>query len=220
VINVAKLVKMRSDESLRSAVLSTDLVLADGMGIVWASRIVGDSLPERVAGIDLFQDLLSLADTHRLTVYFLGAQEDVLADMMRHVRDCYPNVTICGSRDGYFSEEEAEGAARDVARSRPDILFIGISSPKKELFLARWGDTLGALVSHGVGGSFDVLAGRVGRAPMFLQRIGLEWLYRLLQEPRRLLRRYLVTNSVFCALVLRELFTRRRRDRRSLGSFS
>ena len=117
---------------------------------------------------------------------------------------------MVGRHHGYFTSQEEPGLVAAIADAKPDILLVGMSSPKKERFLARWGDQLGVPVCHGVGGSFDVLAGKVRRAPLAWQRLGLEWLYRVKQEPRRLWRRYLVTNTLFCAIVLSELIHRRR----------
>jgi N-acetylglucosaminyldiphosphoundecaprenol N-acetyl-beta-D-mannosaminyltransferase len=116
---------------------------------------------------------------------------------------------LVGHHHGYFTPQEEPALVAAIAGAQPDILLVGISSPKKERFLARWGDQLGVPVCHGVGGSFDVLAGKVRRAPLAWQRLGLEWLYRVKQEPRRLWRRYLVTNALFCAMVL-FAFVRRR----------
>jgi N-acetylglucosaminyldiphosphoundecaprenol N-acetyl-beta-D-mannosaminyltransferase len=208
VVNAAKLVNMQRETALREAVESSDLILADGMSVVWASRVLGRPLPERVAGIDLFERLIDLAEREGLSVYFLGAEADVLDRAIRVVRERHPRLRIAGSHHGYFGAGEEEQLAGEIGASSPDFLFIGMTSPKKEIFLARWGDQIGAAVCHGVGGSFDVIAGKVRRAPVVWQRLGLEWLYRLLQEPRRLWRRYLVTNTVFAWLVVRELFGR------------
>jgi N-acetylglucosaminyldiphosphoundecaprenol N-acetyl-beta-D-mannosaminyltransferase len=205
-VNAAKLVAMKREPELREAVLSSDLVVADGMSVVWASRLLGNALPERVAGIDLFGRLLELAQEHRLSVYFLGAEPAILEDLLEVVRSRFPQARIAGAHHGYFSDEEEPALAARIADARPDLLFIGITSPKKEIFLSRWGAQIAAPVCHGVGGSFDVLAGKVRRAPTLWQRTGLEWLYRLLQEPRRLWRRYLVTNSLFLWMVVQDLF--------------
>lgn len=205
VINAAKVVKMRRDPALHDAVSGCDLVVADGQSVVWASRLLRARLPERVAGIDLFQRLLVEAEVRGLTVYFLGARPEVLAEMIRRIRHWYPKLRIAGSRDGYFADDQATGVADAIAASGTDLLFLGMTSPKKERFVADHGRRTGARVVHGVGGSFDVLAGVVRRAPLRWQRSGLEWLYRALQEPRRLGRRYLTTNAAFAALVVREL---------------
>jgi N-acetylglucosaminyldiphosphoundecaprenol N-acetyl-beta-D-mannosaminyltransferase len=206
VVNGAKVVKMRHDPFLREAVLNSDLVVADGQSVVWASRLLGQPVPERVTGIDLFEGLLELAHQHELSVYFLGATQEILDEVVRRTKVRYPRLRLVGSRNGYFKDDEAEQVANEIRLTRPQMIFIGITSPKKEIFLGEYGDRLGANVCHGVGGSFDVTAGKAKRAPPSWQRCGLEWLYRTLQEPRRLWKRYLVTNTIFVAMVLRELF--------------
>ena len=208
VVNAAKIVKMRSDALLRDSLLTCDLILADGQAVVWASRLLGSPVPERVAGIDLFEQLLRNANAKRRSVYLLGARPDVLDALQARIRTRFPGVRIAGAHDGYFGEEAAEQIAADIRRAEPDMLFLGMSSPKKETFLARYGATLGVPLMHGVGGSFDVLAGITKRAPVRWQRLGLEWLYRLLQEPRRMWRRYLVTNTAFVCLIVRERIRR------------
>lgn len=203
VVNVAKLVHLQGDPALRSALSICDLVIADGLPVVWAGTLLGQPLPERVAGIDLFVELLREADRNGDSVYLLGATEEVLTCAVEVVRDRFPRAKIVGSRNGYFSAEEEPAVAEAIRRAQPDLLFIGISTPKKEIFLSRWGRELGVPVCHGVGGSFDVLAGKVKRAPVLWQRLGLEWFYRLLQEPRRMWRRYLTTNTAFLYLLVR-----------------
>jgi N-acetylglucosaminyldiphosphoundecaprenol N-acetyl-beta-D-mannosaminyltransferase len=204
VVNAAKIVNMHQDEALRDSVQNADLVLADGMAVVWASRILREPLPERVPGIDLFEDLLALADRREFSVFFLGATEEVLSDMIQIVKRRFPRLRIAGWRNGYFSDDEAEAVAREIDAARPQFLFVGMGTPKKEIFLARWGPRMDVCVCHGVGGAFDVLGGKVERAPQVMQRIGLEWLYRVLQEPRRMWRRYLVTNTYFILMLFRE----------------
>lgn len=204
VVNAAKIVNMQADDMLRDSVLECDVVLADGQSVVWASRLLRRPLPERVAGIDLFSRLLVLANEERCSVYLLGAKPDVLTALCRRIRRDYPHVIIAGSHHGYFGNADQAAIAAQIQNSRADMLFIGMTSPKKEIFLGSYGARLGVPILHGVGGSFDVLAGITRRAPVFWQRAGLEWAYRLLQEPRRLWRRYLKTNSRFIWLTLLE----------------
>ncbi len=206
VVNAAKIVNMQRDPLLREDVVSSDIILADGMAVVWAARVLGYLLPERVAGIDLMLGMLARANQHRYRIYCLGASQDVLGKVTARITKEYPQVEIVGSRNGYFAQDEEESVAADIAARRPHILFVAITSPKKEQFMARWSDRLRVPVCHGVGGSFDVLAGKVDRAPVMWQQFGMEWLYRVKQEPGRLWKRYLVTNTLFCSLVLRELF--------------
>lgn len=208
VVNAAKIVHLRSDPVLRDSLLACDLLLADGQSVVWASRLLGQPLPGRVAGIDLFEQLLGLADRQGLSVYLLGARPSVLVSVERAIAARWPGVQIAGTRDGYFHDAGSAQIAADIVAAHADLLFIAMPSPKKEIFLATHGATLGVPVQHGVGGSFDVLGGVTRRAPQRWQRWGLEWLYRVLQEPGRLWRRYLTTNTVFVLLLLRERFRR------------
>ena len=205
VINAAKVVSSRRDPGLLASLLDCDLLLADGQSVVWASRLLRDPLPERVAGIDIFERLLKMASERNASIYLLGARPDVVRRLERRIVDDYPGLTVAGARDGYFSENEAESVAAEIRGSGADMLFLGMVSPKKENFLRDWGSSLGVPVQHGVGGSFDVLAGVTQRAPEAWQRYGMEWAYRLRQEPRRLWKRYLTTNSAFIALTFKEM---------------
>lgn len=207
VINAAKVVNMGTDPQLRDSVLASDLILADGMSVVWASRLLRRSLPERVAGIDLMHGMLQLAHERGYRVFCLGATDDVLQKTVAEMRRLYPNAQIVGSINGYFKELDEASVAGQIAAARADMLFVAMTSPKKENFLARWNTVMNVPVCHGVGGSFDVMAGKVQRAPELWQRLGLEWLYRVKQEPGRLWRRYLVTNLAFMMLVAREAFS-------------
>jgi N-acetylglucosaminyldiphosphoundecaprenol N-acetyl-beta-D-mannosaminyltransferase len=205
VVNVAKVVNMRKDERLRQSIEQADLVLADGAPLVWLSRILGKSLPCRVAGIDIMVELLKVADKKHWRVYFLGARPEVLSKLIEVIKRDFPGVFIAGYRDGYFTEAQEEVVAKGIKDSNADILFVGISPPKKEIFLSKWHQYLNVRVCHGVGGSFDVLAGVTKRAPLWMQKAGLEWFYRVLQEPRRMWKRYFVTNSIFFFLSIKEI---------------
>ena len=209
VVNAAKIVAMQASAGLRSAVLAADLVIPDGMAVVWASRALGEALPERVTGIDLFENLLEVAARRGLSVYFLGATDAVLDDLIAEVGRRHPGLRVAGRRNGYFGDAEAAAVAREISAARPAFLVVGISTPQKETFLAEWAPRMDVGVCHGVGGAFDVLAGKVSRAPAWMQRIGLEWLYRVIQEPRRMWKRYLVTNTRFASMLMREWLRRR-----------
>ncbi|HYI38576.1 MAG TPA: WecB/TagA/CpsF family glycosyltransferase [Thermoleophilaceae bacterium] len=208
-INAAKVVAMQDDPELRDIVGACELVSADGQSIVWASRLLGDPLPTRVAGIDLMDELLALAAARGYGVYVLGARDDVLQTALARIRERHPGLRIAGARDGYFSDEEGEAVADAIRAAAPDILFVAMSSPRKEYWLSRYGRRIDVPFVMGVGGSVDVIAGVTRRAPVVLQRLGLEWAYRLAQEPRRLFRRYLVTNARFAVLVVRHGIRRR-----------
>lgn len=212
VVNVAKIVNMQKDQELCRSIEEADLVLADGAPVIWLSRMLGKPLPERVAGIDIMFKLLKEANDKHYSVYFLGAKPEVLQKVIRTIRIDYPTIHIAGFRDGYFDTDEDQSVAQDIKNSQADILFVAISPPKKEIFLRNWRDFMNVPVCHGVGGSFDVLAGVTKRAPRWMWKCGLEWLYRLIQEPRRMWKRYLVTNSIFiklsCEAILRDRFGR------------
>lgn len=204
-INAAKLVSLQSDSELRDVVRACELVTADGQAVVWASRLLGDVLPCRVAGIDLMQRLFDSAERKGHSIYILGAKDEVLEEAVRRISASHPRLAIAGYRNGYFDASEEQSVAEEIAGLAPDMLFVAISSPRKEQFLGRNRNTLNTPFVMGVGGAIDVIAGRTRRAPAPMQRAGLEWLYRLGQEPRRLLRRYFHTNLVFIGVLLRAL---------------
>ena len=204
VVNAAKVVNMRRDEALQQDVLQSDLILADGASVVWASRLLRRPLPQRVAGIDLMLAILERGPRRGYRIFCLGATPEVLAGATARMTADFPGLEMAGCHHGYFTPEEEPVVAAEIAASAADILFVAMTSPRKEQFLARWSPRLGIPVCHGVGGSFDVLAGKVRRAPPAWQRLGLEWLYRVKQEPRRLWRRYLVTNTLFAGMLATE----------------
>ena len=197
VLNAAKVVQMRDDPKLREIIAGCDMVNADGSSIVWASRLLGRPLPERVTGIDLFLRIVERAATTGHRLYFLGATDEVLERMLAGFRSRYPDLVIAGHRNGYWSDDELGQVIADVKSSEADFLFLAIPSPNKEYWLAEHLHELGVPFVMGVGGSFDVTAGLVQRAPTWVQHLGLEWLYRLSQEPKRMWRRYLVGNTRF-----------------------
>jgi N-acetylglucosaminyldiphosphoundecaprenol N-acetyl-beta-D-mannosaminyltransferase len=203
VLNAAKVVSAQSSEPLAESVRNADIVNADGQSVVWASRLLRDPLPERVAGIDFMEQLIQAAIPSGLRVGLLGATQEVV-DRVAEMLSAR-GVSLSYKRHGYWTEENEETLVRDIAATGTHILFLGIPSPKKELFVARWLSSLDVNLVVGVGGSFDVIAGKTSRAPLVLQRMGIEWLWRLMQEPRRMFKRYLVGNSQFTALVFREL---------------
>ncbi len=202
-LNAAKVINMGRNRQLNEAVLSSDLILADGSAIVMASKLLKKPLPERVAGIDLMHGIFERGSQHGYRVYCLGATEEVSQKVADKLKQDYPGVILAGRRNGYFSDAEEEAVAQDIANAKPDVLLVAITSPKKEQFMSRWSKLVQVPVVHGVGGSFDVMAGKVKRAPESWQKYGLEWLYRVKQEPGRMWKRYLITNSLFCWLLLK-----------------
>lgn len=208
VVNVDKLVKAREDPVLRRIINECALINADGMPVVWASRLLGKPLKERVAGIDLFESLMKRAAEKGWRVFLLGAREEIVRAVKNLYELKYPGLTVSGHRNGYWAEHEEAGVAEEVRLAKADILFVAISSPKKEQFLGRYQEQMKVPFAMGVGGTFDVAAGKVRRAPVWMQRSGLEWFYRFIQEPRRMFRRYFIDDLAFGGMLLREMWKR------------
>lgn len=204
VINAAKVVNAQKDEALRESIVSCDIINADGQAIVWASRLLNRPLPERVAGIDLMSNLVKLAHEKNYRIFFLGAKENVVKDVVDFYTKTYSADIIAGYRNGYFKKEEEGDVAKQIADSNAKILFVAMSSPKKEIFLNTYKHIIQTPFIMGVGGSFDVVSGLVKRAPVWMQKWGLEWFYRVMQEPKRMWKRYLFGNSEFIWLVAKE----------------
>lgn len=204
VVNVDKLVKASREPELRRIINDCALVNADGMPVVWAARLLGRPLKERVAGIDLFEALMARAAARGWRVFLLGAREDVVTRVRAIYEQKYRGLAIAGHRNGYWHSVDDAAVAGQVAASGADVLFVAISSPKKEQFLGQYQARMGVSFAMGVGGSFDIAAGRVKRAPSWMQHCGLEWFYRFLQEPRRMFRRYFIDDLAFFWLLLKE----------------
>jgi len=205
VVNVDKVVKASKDPELRRILNACALVSVDGMPVVWASRLLGRSLKERVAGVDLFEALVKRSAVRGWRVFFLGGREEVVRAVKEHYGRELPRLQVAGYRNGYWKPEEEAGVAKLIADSQPDLLFVAISSPQKERFLGRYQAEMKVPFAMGVGGTFDVVAGKVKRAPMWMQKAGLEWFYRFLQEPRRMFKRYFIDDAYFFWLLLKEL---------------
>jgi len=207
VVNAGKIVLMQEDKELEKSVNEADLINADGQAVVWASKMLGSPLPERVSGIDLMEKLVKRSFEKGYRCYFLGAEEDVVSNLITLYKKKYSNNVIAGYRNGYFKKSDEKRIAKDISQSNANILFVAITSPKKEIFLNTYKKELKNInFIMGVGGSFDVIAGKVNRAPKWMQDFGFEWLYRVIQEPRRMFMRYLVGNTKFIYLVLKECF--------------
>jgi len=216
-LNGNKVAQAHDDPEMREILWRGDFVLADGQPLLPMARLLHMRVPERIDGIGLMGQLLQLANERRYRVFLLGAKEDVLARCVETIRARHPDLVVAGARNGYFQEAELPEIVAQINAAKPDILLIGIGSPMKERLADRWGSRIEAPVIQGVGGSFDVMAGLVKRAPVWVQRAGLEWFYRVLQEPRRMFWRYVRTNvqclSLFAkALLARSLGTRTRRS--------
>lgn len=186
-VNADKINQCHSDDEIKRIVNESEVINADGTSVVIAARYLGYSVPERVAGIDLMQELLVLANKNGYSVYFFGAKK-VLTDMLAIFKS-YPNLQVVGHRNGYFSAERGRNYSKKIFSKNPDFVFVGITSPKKYL-IKKFMDNGVNSVFMGVGGSFDVLSGHIKRAPMWMQKANLEWLFRVANEPKRLFKRY------------------------------
>jgi N-acetylglucosaminyldiphosphoundecaprenol N-acetyl-beta-D-mannosaminyltransferase len=208
-VNVSILMMMRSDQRLQSFVDRAALVVADGQPIVWCAPWFGLSLPERVTGVDLVDAICERAARTGKRIYLLGATTEIVTKLAQRLRERHPTLSV-DFADGYFTKDEATERADRIRAAAADILFVGMGVPRQEIFIEEQWDRLGVGMAIGVGGSFDVLAGLRARAPEWVQKLGMEWFYRLVQEPRRLFVRYLVTNSQFVWLVFSNLFKNRK----------
>jgi N-acetylglucosaminyldiphosphoundecaprenol N-acetyl-beta-D-mannosaminyltransferase len=206
-LNAANLVAAHDDPAYRADLVAADLCSADGQSVVWGARQFGIPVPERVTGIDLMERLLDAARDHGWGVYLLGAKSETVVRLAVSLRDA--GVRVDGYRDGYFDPEESRAVAGEVRRSGAALLFVALPSPEKERFMIGFARPAGVPFSIGVGGAFDVLAGDLHRAPRIMQRTGMEWLYRLVQEPKRLFGRYASTNTRYL-LLLAQAASRRR----------
>lgn len=213
-VNASKLVAAAEQPQFREVLRKADIVNADGMSVVWASRLLGTRLPERVTGIDTLPHLLDRAAERDWPIYLLGAKEEVVAELAAELPRQHPGLVVAGFRNGYWGADEEQDVVRDVASSGAKILLIGLPSPLKEHFVDRHQHDLGVSLAMGVGGSFDVMAGHVSRAPQWMQRSGLEWAHRFAQEPGRLWKRYTVENAKFVGLVIRHAVETQRRSLR------
>jgi N-acetylglucosaminyldiphosphoundecaprenol N-acetyl-beta-D-mannosaminyltransferase len=201
-VNVAKLVGMQVDPDFRMRVLTADSIIADGIGVVWGLRLLGLPIPERVAGIDLLDQVMGLCARRGFRPFLLGAKKDVLDRAVASLRARYPSLHLAGSHDGYFQPSESGRIAELLSSSGADCLVVALPFPRQDIFLAEIHAISGIPFVFGVGGSLDVLAGDRRRAPRWMQRGGLEWLFRMIQEPRRLGWRYAVTNTRFGLLLM------------------
>jgi len=206
-VNASKIVDMQHDKVLYDSVVNSSLITPDGQSIVWASKMLGKPLKGRVAGIDLMHDLVTLAHEKKHTIYLLGAKQQVVEKVAARFKKKYNPSIIAGYRNGYFTPQQEAQIAKDISDSNAQMLFVGIASPLKEHFIHKHKEALKNInLIMGVGGSFDVLAGFTKRAPLWMQGIGMEWFFRFLQEPKRMWKRYLVGNTTFIYLVLKEKF--------------
>lgn len=204
-VNADKINMLNKNERLKEIVNGCEIINADGASVVLAGKFLGTPLPERVAGVDLMLDLVNLAAEKNYKVFLLGAKQEVVQKTENVLRTNYPGVDIVGVRNGYFKEEQWADVAAEIRESEAQIVFVGITSPLKE-YLVEYLQKEQQLncVFMGVGGSFDVISGTLKRAPLWMQKSNMEWLFRMMQEPKRLFKRYLVGNWTFILSVLDE----------------
>ncbi|MDJ0555177.1 MAG: WecB/TagA/CpsF family glycosyltransferase [Microcoleaceae cyanobacterium MO_207.B10] len=185
--------------SLQEALQRSSLILADGSGILWGSKVIGTPLTFNLNGTDLIPALCAAGGQKKpgISVYFLGAQEEVVKLAAENIAMLSPGIKIAGYRNGYFSEEEIEGILADVRQAKPDILLVGMGTPLQEIWIDRHSSKLPGITCFGVGGLFDFISGKVPRAPYWIRKIGFEWLWRLMIEPKRLWKRYTVGNIIY-----------------------
>lgn len=207
-LNAYKVVMMKENAAFYDTLRRSDFINADGFSILLASKLLGRPIQKRVTGIDLMEALIAGAANNNFRVFFFGAQEEVVTKVVEHYKSLFGENIIAGYRNGYYKEEESDQIAQQIAASQAHMLFVAINSPKKEFFLDKYKNKLNTSFLMGVGGSFDVIAGKVDRAPVWMQRNGLEWLYRFYQEPLKMWRRYTLGNLKFLGSLVREFFSK------------
>jgi N-acetylglucosaminyldiphosphoundecaprenol N-acetyl-beta-D-mannosaminyltransferase len=202
-INARKIRMAHEQPLIAEAIDTSHIAGADGVGVILAARLLGKRLNTgRVNGTDLMMALFKEANERGYSIYLLGSTREILNACMERLGTEYSNVKLLGMQDGYFQKDETEGIAHHIRKLKPNILFIGLPSPQKELFARKYQDVLRANIIHGVGGSFDVFAGQISRAPNWMQKFGLEWLHRLLKEPTRMGPRVINENWYMIKLVI------------------
>lgn len=203
-VNADKINELNENERLKQIVNSCGIINADGASVIKASKYLKKPLPERVAGIDLMQSLVKLSEEKGYSIYLLGAKQEVVEKTAEVLKKQYPNLKLLGIHNGYFKEPQWPEISGELKSLRPDFVFVGITSPMKEYLIEFLQDDGNDSVFMGVGGSFDVISGYIPRAPKWMQKSGLEWLFRVIQEPKRLFKRYFVGNWTFIKAVRKE----------------
>lgn len=208
-LNTLKIFEFYRNSIVSQVIRSADICSADGVSVVFACRILNNTNIDRIAGIDLAEEIINLCDEKQLSIYLLGASQATLSKLIPKLGESHPNLKIAGYRNGYWLKSEEEGVIRNVAKSGAHVCFIALPSPQKEVLLLEYKDHLAHVFLLPVGGSFDVFVGFKRRAPEIVQKIGMEWFYRFLQEPKRLFKRYLKANSFFLIKLISEFWKKR-----------
>ena len=211
--NVDHLVKLQTDKVFLSAYQSANLVLTDGVPLLWAAKIMGTPIKEKVSGSDLFPKLCERAALKNYSLFFLGGLEGVAEKAFQKLKEDYPDLNVIGVYSPPFGFEdkalENEKILKLINIHEPDILCVGLGAPKQEKWLYKHRDQLKVKVSLGIGASFDFVAGNVKRAPIWMQNNGLEWLFRTFQEPKRMFKRYFIEDLIFFPIVLKFFILKR-----------
>ena len=208
-VNADKINELNKNERLKQIINSCGIINADGVSVIKASKFLGKPLPERVAGIDLMQSLIELCEKKGYSVYLLGAKQEIVENTAEILKKKYPKIKIIGIHNGYFKENDWPEISKELQDKKPDFVFVGITSPIKEYLIEFLQSDGNNCVFMGVGGSFDVISGAIRRAPLWMQKSGMEWLFRVIQEPKRLFKRYFIGNTVFIKSAIKEKFLNR-----------
>ncbi|GFI65767.1 N-acetylglucosaminyldiphosphoundecaprenol N-acetyl-beta-D-mannosaminyltransferase [Lachnospiraceae bacterium] len=218
-VNADKLNEAKRNEQMRCIINSCGIINADGASVIWASRFLKKPLPERVAGIDLMNSLVVRCAEKGYRIYLLGSRQEVVEKTAVNLQTKNPHLKIAGIHNGYFQETDWPDISEKLKKANPDIVFVGITSPVKEYLIEYLQEKGHRAVFMGVGGSFDVISGKIPRAPLWMQRLCLEWLFRVMQEPRRLFRRYFAGNFIFVASILKERFKKGENSARKAAKY-
>lgn len=205
-VNADKINSLKYNSKLNEIVNNCGIINADGASVVLASKYLNKPLPERVAGIDLMQNLVKLSANKGYSVYLLGAKQEVVEKTSEVLKEKYPKLKIVGILNGYFKEKDWQTISNELKILKPDFCFVGITSPLKEYLIQYLQQDGNDCVFMGVGGSFDVISGNIPRAPLWMQKCNLEWLFRVIQEPKRLFKRYFVGNFIFIKSIIAEKY--------------
>lgn len=203
-VNADKINEVNDNELMKEIVNKCGIINADGASVILASKYLNKPLPERVAGVDLMQDLVKLSEEKGYSIYLLGAKQEVVEKTSEVLINRHPKLKISGIHNGYFKESDWADISKELKSLKPDFVFVGITSPIKEYLIEFLQNDGNDSVFMGVGGSFDVISGNIPRAPKWMQKCNLEWLFRVMQEPKRLFKRYFVGNRKFIKAVIKE----------------
>ena len=205
-VNAYAIVQSAKDKIYRDYLLDSTIVNIDGISVVMALRFLGHKVKERVSCPDLFHELVSLAQKRNYSIYLVGSKPGIVSSAVRNLQERYPELKIAGFDSGYYDAEGENKIIADIVLKKPEMLFLGMPSPRKEAFAFKCAEQYSIPLILGIGGLIDIEAGVIKRAPLWCQKIGMEWFFRFAQEPKRMWRRYLIGNLEFIWLVLRERF--------------